>query len=353
MERPDYTTRYTDRHGKVRWRFRYRGLTRELPEQPGHPAFDAAYEAALLGLPAPPRGAVVSFPVTKPKTLRACFEGVQRTADWKGMTDLSRDNQIRVAERFLSRPVGDGADETWGEMPITDLKRRHVTAVLGQLSGTPHAAQHVLRCIRKLVGYALDQEWIEADPTHRLRYRPRLRGHRAWTPAEMKAFEKRWPTGTTPRLVYTLALWTGSRRSDLARIEWTDVEAEVVTIEQRKTGMKVVIDALPPLLEQLEATARRGPTILVTQYGRPFSEKSLTGRFRDWTTSAGLDGCTLHGLRKTVAVALADEGATAKQIQAFLGHTTLQQADLYTKEADRRRAAKGASDVLRRRVRQD
>ncbi len=340
---------YHDRHGRLRWRFRHKGKTISLPESPGHPAFEAAYAAAACGLPAPKPAPVVRLPLAAPRSLRACCEGVKRSAKWRQMEEVSRQDQSRVAERFLSRPVIDGEKATWGDMPIADVKRRHVNTILGEMADTPHAAGHVLRCIRKLVGYALDQEWIEADPTHRIEYRPAMRGHRAWTLQEMAAFERRWPTGSTPRLAYALALWTGSRRSDVAAIRWTDLEAEVLTIAHRKTGATVVLDALPPLLVELGVTPRRGETVLVTAYGRPFSPKALTTRFRTWAGKAGLSGCTLHGLRKTFGAMLADDGATTKQIQGALGHTTLQQAELYTKSADRRRASKGATDVLRHR----
>jgi len=344
---------YVDRHGKTRWRFRRKGKTITLPGGPGDPEFEAAYSAAVHGLPAPKPAPVVRLPTPAPRTLRACFAGVQRTAEWQQMAEASQRDQSRVAERFLSRPVVKEKPDTWGDMPVADLKRWHVKLLIGEMSDTPHAAGHVLRCIRKLIGYALDREWVETDPTHRYRYRPEMGGHRAWTDDERAKFEKRWPTGTTPRLVYALALWTGSRRGDLTRIAWADLEAEVLTIEHGKTGAQVVLDALPPLVTELEATPRRGDTVLVTAYGKPFSDKSLTGRFRDWTTAAGLDGCTLHGLRKTFGTMLADDGATTKMTQAALGHTTIQQAELYTVAADRRRAAKAAMALLKRRFATD
>src|SRR5712675_2326136 len=50
--------------------------------------------------------------------------------------------------------------------------------------------------------------------------------------------------------------------------------------------------------------------------------------------AAGLPlDCKPHGLRKTLGRRLADAGVSAHDIMAALGHTTLAQAELYTKEA--------------------
>jgi integrase len=60
---------------------------------------------------------------------------------------------------------------------------------------------------------------------------------------------------------------------------------------------------------------------------------------RDAMTEAGLLlDCKPHGLRKTFGRILADGGATAHDIMAALGHTTLTEAERYTREANRRRA---------------
>lgn len=338
---------YLDRHGRTRWRFRRKGKTTTLPGAPGEPIFEAAYAAAAAGLPPHRPAQVVRLRAAAPRSLQACFVTLRRTAEWKRLSETSKRNQTRVAERFLARKVAPAAPETWGDMPVADVRRRHVKAILGEMADTPHAADHVLRLLRKLVTVALDQEWIEVDPTHRIRWRPDTEGHRAWKPDELVAFEKRWPTGSTPRLVYTMALCLGARRVDLVRLRWDDVAEAGVSFRQIKTGVDVSLDVLPALARELAATPRRGNTILVTKFGKPFSDKSLTGRFRDWCEMAGLAGTTLHGLRKTLGEALADGGATAKQIQAVLGHTTMQQADLYTRSADRRRAAAAGLKVVR------
>jgi hypothetical protein len=62
---------------------------------------------------------------------------------------------------------------------------------------------------------------------------------------------------------------------------------------------------------------------------------------RDAITKAGLPlDCKPHGLRKTLGRRMADAGCSAHQIMAALGHTTLAEAERYTREADRRRGGR-------------
>lgn len=82
-------------------------------------------------------------------------------------------------------------------------------------------------------------------------------------------------------------------------------------------------------------------TALVTAYGLPFSEKSLTSRIADWTHSAGMQkGCTMHGLRKTLGKMLAEAGATTRQFMETLGHDDIEHAELYSRDAEQQRLAR-------------
>ncbi|OYZ89759.1 MAG: integrase [Rhizobiales bacterium 17-65-6] len=346
---------YRDRHGRTRWRFRRNGKATQLPGAPGEPAFEAAYLAAIEGRPAPARteAEVVRLPTSAtPRSLKAAWTIVTTNLpEWKALSDATRLNQARIAQRFLNRPVAEGTPLVWGDVPVADLRRRHLKTIIADMSDTPHAARHLLVTIRRMILVALDEEWIDTDPSYALKHRPAYIGRKAWSDSARLKFEARWPIGTTPRLAYALGLWLGNRRGDIAALTPEAIEGDKIRIIQRKTGREIVLDITPMLREVLDATDLSGPTILKTAYGKPFSDKSLPGRMADWTRSAGLPpGYTLHGLRKTLGKMLAEGGATTRQIMDTLGHTAIAHAELYSREAEQERLAHAGMEAVVRLV---
>ena len=341
---------YRDRHGRVRWRYRRGGKTWSLPHSPGHPDFEANYLAAVTGQPKPSRAELHRLPgAAHPRSLRAAWRLYTQTAHWRGkLKPSSQAQQLALAERFLATEIVEGQGARYGDMPIDQLKRRHIKEVLARYAATPHTAADILRLLRKLTGVALDEEWLETDPTFRLSYRPALVGFKAW-PAEVRAaFEKRWPLGSTPRTVYALALYQGHRRGDVARIKWTDLQAGGVNVVQQKSGKALWIPLHAELKRVLKSAPRAGETIVVTQYGKPYSIKALGMRMQEWTRAVGIPpGYTLHGLRKTLGKQLAESGATTRQIMDILGHSSIQHAELYTREAEQKRLASDGIKVLK------
>lgn len=350
-EKRPYLSSFKDRHGRTRWRFRRSGKTISLQGQPGDPQFEEAYSAAIEGRERREVQVIAHPNATVPRSFKAAWRKVLKSPDWLALDPATHHKNTYLAELFLLSRVVLEDPTTWGAMPVKDMRRRHLKMILADYSATPHKAKHLLVTIRKMLAVALDEEWIDVDPSYKLSWRPEYVGWRAWTDAELAAYEQRWPIGTTPRLVYALALWLGNRRSDVTRLRWSqvDLKANTVFVQQEKTGKALTLPITPMLREVLEATERRGETVLVTQYGRPFSDKSLTGRMRDWTGAAELpQGCTLHGLRKTLGKMLAEGGASTRQIMSQLGHDDMEHAELYSREAEQARMARDAMTRLTR-----
>lgn len=360
-EKRPYLTSFTDRHGTTRWRFRRDGKTVSLRGNPGDTAFEEAYEAALAGISQPKRKVVNHPNAALPKTFGAAWNLVIKSAEWKRYEPATRDKNETLANLFLDKAVVEHDPTTWRSIPVDEMRRRHLKMIISDYSETPHKAKHILTAIRKMITAAMDEEWIDVDPSYKLNWRPEYVGWKAWTDSAMSQFEKRWAVGTTPRLVYSLALWLGNRRGDVAGLRWdqrctkivhVDGEAKEIdgfTIRQGKTGKELFLPITPLLAEVLNATERKGDTVLVTSYGEPFSPKSLTGRMADWTHSAKLPkGFTLHGLRKTLGKMLAEGGASTRQIMDTLGHDDIAHAELYSREAEQARlATDGMNKIVR------
>jgi hypothetical protein len=62
-----------------------------------------------------------------------------------------------------------------------------------------------------------------------------------------------------------------------------------------------------------------------------------------------LKHCTAHGLRKAGATIAANNGATATQIMAIFGWTDINQAELYTRNADQKKLARDGMPLIAKR----
>ncbi len=353
QDKRPFLSSFSDRHGTIRWRFRRAGKTVSIPGQPGDPEFEERYLAAVEGRK--PRVATIQkLPgAALPGSFRQAWLKVRRTPEWIAHDPATKNKNEHLAKVFLDLPVVDGHSALWGDMPVRDLRRRHVKDIIGRFSETPHKAKHLLVALRKMITVALDEEWIDTDPTWKMNYKPAYIGWRAWTDNERALFEARWPLGSAPRTAYALALWLGNRRSDVVRLrwDWFDFKKGIASIETKKGKKGLILPITPMLREALDAVERKGDTVLMTQYGKPFSEKSITGRMRVWTEAAGMPtGCTLHGLRKTLGKMLAESGASTRQLMEMLGHDDIEHAELYSREAEQQRMARDAMTRLTRQV---
>jgi integrase len=212
----------------------------------------------------------------------------------------------------------------------------------------PGAALDTLKKLRILIQHAIvDLKWLKSDPTTGIK-RPKTKEIRAWTDTEIAAFEKRWVIGTKQRTAYALMRNVGTARSDVHGITWAQVDADGVSYTRSKTGVAVDSGMQVDLRVALDATPRTHVTIINTEFGQPFTVNGFSGFMRDAMKAAGLPlDCKPHGLRKSLGRDMADADASAHDIMAQLGHTTLKQAENYTREADRRRGARRAGIKLR------
>lgn len=353
-------TSFADRHGKIRYRFREKGRGGKqinLPGEPGDPAFELAYQAALRGeKPAPAQVKVIPG-ACLPMSFGAAARKLETTSKWKRYDEATKKKNTRLIEIFLESRIVEQDPTTWRNAPIPSTKRSYLKDYLTRFDATPSKRKHMLVAIRKLIEIAFDENWIDIDPTTRLDEPLQYKGWKAWTPEAMQKFEARWEIGTAARTCYGLALWMGNRRGDIATLTWNDRVTQRVLIDGKLTdveafafvqnknrnrngGKNVFIPITPMLAEILEPLDKTTPTVLINGYGQPFSAKSLTGMMAHWNKLAGNPpGFTLHGLRKTLGGMLATGEATTRQLMEVLGHDDIEHAELYSRSAEQARLA--------------
>jgi integrase len=325
-----YVDRFVDRHGHARHYFRRPGCKRiPLPGLPGSPEFMTAYNAALAE----------DAPVSKPTSRGEPGTFNRLSAQYFASPDFFR---LRPRTQHVYRLVIDRFLVEHGHRKVAEMRREDVKKIVGLRSATPGSANDLLKKIRTLIKFAIDAGWRADDPTLRIKAFPEHEFH-TWTEDEIAQYEERWPIGSRERTAFALHLYTGQRRADVARMAWSDVAGNAISVVQAKTGARLTIQLHPQLSAVLRTWPRKHMVILTTAFNRPFSIAGYGNMMADAIAAAGLpDRCVLHGLRKAAARRLAEAGCTEKEIAAVTGHTTLKEVARYTRAADQKRLAAGA-----------
>ena len=321
-----------DRHGNQRWFVRLpaepgRKCRRKIRinAAPGSEAFTTAYWIAR-------DSKVSSSPRIVPPSQGTFRYIAQHYLASKEFKALDRRHTQRPRQLILDKMI-----ELIGDKPAIIDPKAIRDGVRRRGYG---AAKDFLSCLRGVYRVAIEDGLVASDPTVGIRApRPKSEGWHSWTPEECDAYERRWPVGTKQRTAYAIGIYTAQRISDAVLLGRQHIRQGRLEFTQQKnrhrSPVRVVIPLTPPLAEALAGWQGSGLTFLETAYGRPFSADGLSNAFRDWCDAADLPQCTFHGLRKAAATRLAEAGCTPHQIMAVLGHTTHQQAALYTRAADR------------------
>ena len=75
-----------------------------------------------------------------------------------------------------------------------------------------------------------------------------------------------------------------------------------IKVKQAKTGAELMIHRHPDLDPSLDAFRKDVGTMIVTEFGKPFTEKGFGNWMADAIHDAGLpDRCVTHGIRKAAA----------------------------------------------------
>jgi integrase len=332
---PKFCCWNTDRHGRRRVRFRKGGFTAYLTGTPWSGDFMRQYAAALDGVKA--QRAEIGAGRTKPGSFDALCVSYYRSPEFRGLKPSTQGVRRNILERFRI---------AHGGKPVNLLGRAHIKDIIGAKANTPEAANNLLKVLRVLLDYAVDQGVIDSNPAKAVkRYRSRGEGFHTWSEGEIAQFQARHPIGSRAGLALALLLYTAQRRGDVVRMGWQHVTGDSIAVRQEKTDSPLMVPLHPELARALASVPRANLTFLMTEKGAPFTSAGFGNWFRERCDAAGLPQCSAHGLRKAAATRLANAGCTNEQIKAITGHRSDSALAPYTRAADQQRLARQALSI--------
>lgn len=339
------------RNGTERIFVRRRGRTRALKAAPETAAFALEYARALeelSGLPAKPKKAALSVRTPTPGTMGALAARYFKSTAFEKIDAVTQRRRRSTIEACLrvehkGRPLRD--------CPVRLFTSQHVRDLRDEVGHKPGAANHRIKHLSSMFGWAVEEDIAKANPCRdvkRVRYEGD--GFHTWTVAELEKFEERWPIGTKPRLAFALIRYLGVRRSDVVRLGRQHVRDAAITFVPAKTRKARPKPSTKPILPQLARIIEAGPTgaltFLETAFGKPYSAAGFGNAMRAWCDAASLPQCSAHGIRKAAATKAAEEGATVHQLMAIFDWATPQQAEPYTRAANRTKMSADAMPLL-------
>lgn len=239
----------------------------------------------------------------------------------------------------------------WGAMPLRGIRPVDIASKLKQW--TPHTARRVLGELRDVYTEAVNNGAAESNPAAHVKppASPGLR--KRLTLDTLQAMLERART-SQPRWVHPmllLALHTGQRRADLAKMRFDDVVDGCLRIEQQKKARKLIGARVAiPLGLRLEATGMTlgevielcrgigapGDTLLRKAGGGAIEMSSLSARFRELIVAVcGPDAYkqfewpSLHEVRSLSARTYIAEGMEPATVQVLLGHKHAEMTKVY------------------------
>lgn len=337
--RPPYLHRSRTRHGRFVWYVRKPGARRiRIRAEYGTPEFQTQYEAAIAGQAASPKRSKFQS-----GTLEWLWERYRETGAWTALKNTTRRQRENIMAHVLAKS---------GSEPYAAIKPSDILAGRDARAKTPSQAKGFLVCMRAMYRWAVVAGHVTQDPTVGIKNLPKIKtaGFPVWTEDDVDRYQKRWPMGTKERVWLDVLLYTGLRRGDAVTLGRQHVRNGVATLRTEKSQgtMTVTLPILPILATTLAAGPCADLAFICGANGKPLNKVSFGNAFREACNKAGVFGKSAHGLRKAGATRAADNGATVTELEAIFGWSGGGMAALYTRAADRKRAALRAMRMMER-----
>jgi integrase len=237
-----------------------------------------------------------------------------------------------------------------GSMPLTEVRREHVVAWREQLpKATRTQNGKAYELLVSMFSDAVTEGLIASSPaTLRGAGTPeRAREPQTMTPAEVNAYLDAAPPKW--RVALLLSVTCGLRIGEVLALRDRDLDLELGQLHVRRTVAKIddgdghrrivlqepktkeavrTVHLLPHTLGELRAWRAMRPKLRVddllfpNQFGKPLNDDVLRRAHKKAAEAIGRSDLRNHDLRATAATMSAQSGATVREIQAQLGHTT-------------------------------
>lgn len=291
-------------------------------------------------------------------TLGGMLKTYNRSADFLG---LARDTQADYQRRI------DEIDEDAGDMLLSDVDMALVAGMRDAWAARGYRVANLnLQVLKNALRPAIIDGRIKSDPFQHIK--KARRPHDApesnvvWEEHEVEAVTQLAIDRKMPGLARAVGLgrWGGFRRGTICnlplnartlgfddagrsqrRLYWLTEKRRVVCDKPEDARLTALLDSTP----------NRSLTITYNNRGNRFQKRTLNQAVDRLIEALAKTGkvrpnLTIHGLRHTRGVELAIAGASDSEIMSQLEHTSTRAAEIYRRQANRRKLADAAQEKI-------
>ena len=202
----------------------------------------------------------------------------------------------------------------------------------------PASVNNYLRHARTVLNKAVEWGYLKANPIAKAKMLPITKKPPVYIKAkEVPKFLASIEDIDKRRLV-TGFIYSGRRRSELAALEWTDVnmEQEEYYIRRSKAHLERWYPMHPLFKATLLAIGAKDSGRVFYRWSHP---DTISHIVKEALRGFGLGHLTLHKMRHTFATLLQDQGIDLATIGDLLGHTDKRATEIYAHVTDTRQRA--------------
>jgi integrase len=211
-----------------------------------------------------------------------------------------------------------------GARSLDTIKTQHVAKIIDALKATPSEQNHAHTAGSIFFAWCVRRGYISTSPMARLQLPSRLKARsRTLSDDEL---QKVWNAADgTLGAIARLCILLGQRRSEITALKWTWIDREKQTIsfpaEVIKNNRAHTIPYGNMAEAVFESTPQLGEYLFPGRDDNPtFAGFSKAKRALD--SASGIDGWTLHDLRRTFATNLAALGTPIHVTEKLLNHVS-------------------------------
>ncbi|MCE7028919.1 tyrosine-type recombinase/integrase [Jiella avicenniae] len=220
-----------------------------------------------------------------------------------------------------------------GRMKAVAVKRRDLLDIIDAKAEAGKLTQstHTLAVVRKMFGWAVDEEYLEVSPAAGIRPRAKpVQRDRVLSADEVRRVWKALPDAALRPVtveVFKLLFLTGQRSGEVCGMRRGEVDLDkalwTIPSERTKNGLTHVVPLSPAALAVVEQAMRRAEdealAPLFTRTGEPL-ESNAIAKAAKLKLQILEERWTPHDIRRTVATMMGDIGILPHIVEAVLNH---------------------------------